>query len=333
MLDTPLNSQNHLAPNLRNTGQSNFRFEEYIREVSQQGLDIHGICVRQHNETLGQFHWWDGRRADINSCSKSVLSLALGMAIEEGHIDLDERIIDVLPDLAPENPSEHLAAITIRHLITMTPGYDGYILPGWQRDWVEDKDWAHYCLHHNVPNKPGERFLYNNASAILTSRAIQIRTGVKLLDWLKPRLFDPLEIPNPQWFICPLGYTSGTGGLFLNLEEMSRIGQLCLNYGKWNTQQLVPEQYIREATMRQVDTGDHPMRSGPDDMAGYGYFFWMTRDPQVFNAYGMYGQHIYVFRDLDAVVSVTAHLEREEMRQRAFDAMKKCVLPQLQVNI
>lgn len=332
-MESPINSQNHMAPNLQILQNKRFNFEEYVREVYQQGLDIHGICVRQHGEVLGQFHWWDGRRSDINSCSKSVLSLALGMAIKEGYIKLDEKIVDILRPLAPETPSEYLCEITIRHLVTMTPGFGRYILPGWQRDWEEDKDWAHYCLHQKVLNRPGEKFVYNNASAILTSRAIQTRTGEKLIDWLRPRLFDPLEIPNPQWFTCPLGYTSGTGGLFLNPEEMSRIGQLCLDNGKWKGTQLVPEDYVREATSRQVANDNHPMKSGPDDMAGYGYFFWMTRDPLTFDAYGMYGQHIYVFRELNAVVSVTAHLEREEMRQRAFEAIKKAIVPQLKENV
>ena len=323
----------HLAPNLVGGKSNTFGFEDYIRETAQCGLDIHGICVRQHDQILGQFHWWDGRRADINSCSKSVVSLALGMAIGEGFLGLDERIIDVLPQLAPAEPSENLRKITIRHLVTMTPGYAKNILPGWQRDWEPDRDWAHYCLHQTVTYAPGERFIYNNASAILTARAIQVRTGEKLVDWLRSRLFDPLEIPNPQWFTCPLGYTAGTGGLFLNLEEMSRIGQLCLNNGIWRGRQLVPEGYIREATSRQVSNEGHPMRSGPDDQAGYGYFFWMTRDPETFDAYGMYGQHIFVFRALDAVVTVSAHLEREEMRQRAFDALKKTVVPKLQERV
>ena len=332
MIKDPIDNKNHFAPNLQKEHIGGFRFEDYIREVSQQGLDIHGICVRQHNQVLGQFHWWDGRRADINSCSKSVLSLALGIAIGEGYIGLDERIIDVLSRLAPENPSENLSKITVRHLITMTPGYAGYILPGWQRDWELDKDWAHYCLHQEVVNCPGEKFIYNNASAILTARAIQERTGEKLVDWLKPRLFEPLNIPNPQWHTCPLGYTAGTGGLFLNIEEMSRIGQLCLDNGVWEGKQLVPTDYIRTATSRQVSNEGHPMCSGPDDQSGYGYFFWMTQDPNTFDAYGMYGQHIYVFRKLDAVVTVAAHLEREEMRQRSFDALKKTILPQLNAD-
>lgn len=323
----------HLAPNLIKNTENSFGFEEYIKEVSQQGLDIHGICVRQHNRVLGQFHWWDGRRADINSCSKSVLSLSLGIAIGEGYLSLDERIIDILPKAAPAEPSENLAKITIKHLLTMSGGYEKNILPGWQRDWVEDKDWAHYCLHQEVKYRPGEKFIYNNASAILVSRAVQERTGEKLVEWLKPRLFDPLGIPNPQWHTCPLGYTAGTGGLFLNLEEMSRIGQLCLHYGSWEGRQLVPEQYIKEATSFQISNAGHPMRSGPDDESGYGYFFWMTCDPNTIDAYGMYGQHIYIFRGLDAVVTVAAHLEREEMRQRAFDAIKKTIVPKLKENL
>lgn len=320
----------HFSPSMQKVQYDSFGFEEFIQHVHKEGLAIHGITVRQHNKVLGQFYWRDGRRQDIYSCSKSVLSLALGIAIKEGKLSLDERVVDIFPELVPENPSEYLQKITLRHCATMTPGYGDYILPGWLRDWEEDKDWVHYCMNHPIDHEPGTKFFYNNASPIFVSRTIQKRTGENLLNWLKPRLFDPLDIPNPQWFTDPLGYTVGAGNLFLNTEEMSRIGQLCLDYGKWNGQELVPEWYIKEATSCQVSTAGNTQDSGKDQQAGYGYFYWMTSRPDTFQAYGMYGQKIYVFRDLDAVVTVAAHLEITEMQQRETDAVIKIIVPKLE---
>lgn len=304
-------------------------FESFISEVSRYGLDIHGILVRQHNVIRNQFHWWDGRRDDIRSCSKSVLSLATGIAIAEGLLSLDERVIDIFPDETPSNPSEYLQEMRIQHLLTMSPGYGDNILHGLTRDWEEDKDWVHYALHQAIIYKPGTRFVYNNASAILVARAIQRRSGEPLLNWLKPRLFDPLNIPNPQWMTCPLGYTIGSGSLFLNLDEMSRIGQLCLNKGMWEGRRLVPAEYIEEATAFKISTEENPLHRTKDFVCGYGYFFWRAHDHDCYRAFGMYGQHIIVLPKHDSVVTIASHIEGDDNHQRLLDAVWNNIIPQL----
>lgn len=308
-------------------------FESFISEVSRYGLEVHGILVRQHNVIRNQFHWWDGRRDDIRSCSKSVLSLAAGIAIDEGLLSLDERAIDIFPDEAPDYPSEYLQEMRIRHLLTMTPGYGDYVLHGLVRDWEEDRDWVHYSLHHEIIYKPGTRFIYNNCSPIIIARAIQKRSGELLLNWLKPRLFNPLEIPNPQWFTCPLGYTVGAGGLFLNLDEMSRIGQLCLNKGIWKGNRLISEEYIEEATACQISTEGNPLRQTKDFVAGYGYFFWRGHDFDCYRAHGIYGQHIIILPEHDAVVTIAAHIEGDDNHQQLLDAVWNNIIPVLEEEL
>lgn len=302
-------------------------FAPFISETAKQGLDIHGVLVRQHNEINNQFLWWDGRRDNIHSCSKSVLSLAVGMAVEEGLLSLDEKILDIFPEEAPSNPSQYLQQLNVQHLLTMSAGYEKYILHGNTRDWLQDQDWVHYSLHQELVYQPGTVFVYNNCAPILASRVVQKKTGITLLEYLKPRLFDPLEIPNPQWFTCTLGYTLGAGGLFLNLEEMSRIGQLYLNKGVWSGCQLVPKWYIEEATKVQIETKGAPGRFLKDDIAGYGYFIWHCARDHAYRADGLYGQYIFVLPEQDAVITMASHCERNT--QGIIDAVWDTIVPQL----
>lgn len=299
----------------------------FVSESAKQGLAVHGVLVRQHNAAAGKFLWWDGRRDNIHSCSKSILSLAVGMAVEEGALSLDERVLDIFPQEAPRDPSPWLQRLEVRHLLTMSAGYDRYILHGNTRDWLEDKDWVHYSLHQPLAYEPGSVFVYNNCAPILASRAIQKRTGTTLLDYLKPRLFDPLEIPNPQWFTCPLGYTLGAGGLFLNLDEMSRVGQLFLNRGRWGDRQLVPAWYVDEAVKVQIETRQAPNRFLPDDIAGYGYFLWHCARDRAYRADGLYGQYIIMLPEQDAVIAIASHCERNT--QNLLDTVWETIVPEL----
>lgn len=299
----------------------------FIADVSRKGLDIHGVLIRRHDVVTDHFYWWDGRRDNIHSCSKSVLSLAMGMALEEGLLRLDERVADIFPEEAPEKRTERLQALQVRHLLTMSAGYDHLVLHGNQRDWLEDRDWVHYALHYPLKYDPGEKFVYNNCAPVLAARAIQKRAGTTLLEYLKPRLFDPLEIPNPQWMTCPLGYTLGVGGLFLNLEEMSRIGQVFLNEGMWKGKQLVPQSYMRAAAAVQIATGKDEKYGAADSQAGYGYWIWHCARDGAYRGEGIYGQLIIVLPKADAVIAVTAH--KEGCTQPILDSVWDTIVPQL----
>lgn len=299
----------------------------FIAGVSKSGLDIHGVLVRQHDEILDSFYWWDGRRDNIHSCSKSVLSLAVGMALGEGLLQLDERVIDIFPEEAPAEASEKLESLQVRHLLTMSAGYDHLVLHGNQRDWLEDKDWVHYALHYPLKYFPGTKFVYNNCAPILASRAIQKRAGTTLLEYLKPRLFEPLDIPNPQWMTCPMGYTLGVGGLFLNLDEMSRIGQLFLNKGAWKGRRLVSASYVEEAARKQIGTEEGCDHNKPDSAAGYGYWVWRCARDGAYRGEGIYGQFIIVLPWQDAVITIAAH--KEGSTQPILDCVWETIIPQL----
>lgn len=310
--------------------------EGFVQETIRKKLDLYHVVVRQHGEITGTFDWRENRRDNIHSVSKSFLSIAIGMAVDEGILRLDEKPAEIFQDRLPKHPCQNLLDMTVRDMIMMAAGHDKFILQGYSaaddrpiRDAIESDDWVKYALQFDVPYKPGTYWKYNNFGPFLASVIIQDRTGEKLNDWLKPRLFTPLGIQNPQWFESPDGYTLGCGGLHLSTEELSRFGQLLLDKGEWEGKQLVPAAWVEEATAFQISNKIEGKDSHPDDCAGYGYFFWRCSRDNAYCGHGYAGQRIIVLPEQDACVAVTAH---EFASGPVMDCVWNQIVPQLKEN-
>ena len=301
---------------------SAFSLSSFLKDAKKANLDIHAVCVRHDGKEVNSHHIWSQTREGIQSCTKSVVSLAAGIAVQEGLLSLNDRLTDIFPEYATEDPNDLWHTVRIRHLLTMTTGFQKDPLDQRFRNQIKE-DWVSYCMRQPLQNVPGTRFQYHNASAHLVARAIQKRCGMNLRDWLMPRLFEPLSIDNPQWYMDTTGFTYGGDGLFLTVEEMAKIGQLCLSDGVWEGQQLVPAAYLREATAKQVENAGNGLTYHKDDTAGYGYFFWIADEPGVFYASGSGGQMIYCFRELNTALTVTSHLEPFYQYQLMLDLIRK----------
>jgi CubicO group peptidase (beta-lactamase class C family) len=191
-------------------------------------------------------------------------------------------------------------------------------------------NWAKAFLAHPVPHKPGTHFQYNSMGTYMCSAIVQKVTGQTVLDYLTPRLFQPLGIEKPHWDASPQGISCGGWGLFLRTEDVAKFGQLYLQKGKWNGHQLVPEKWVAEATKYQVPNKDAPSGKGnkPDWQAGYGYQFWQSQH----NAYrgdGANGQLCIVMPDQDAVLAVTADTGN---MQNEINVVWDTLLPAFQQN-
>jgi CubicO group peptidase (beta-lactamase class C family) len=185
----------------------------------------------------------------------------------------------------------------VRDLLTMSTGHEN-------EPKVRDKtDWIREFLAHPVRYEPGSRFVYNTPATFMQSAIIQKITGQTALEYLKPRLFEPLGIEAPKWDTNPQGITLGGYGLFLRTEEIAKFGQLLLQKGKWYGRQLIPEDWVDLATSKQVSNGTNP---DSDWNQGYGFQFWRCRH-NVFRGDGKDGQFCVVMPDLDVVVVMTAN--------------------------
>lgn len=249
-------------------------------------------------------------RRNQYSASKSFTSAAVGIALGEGLLSLEERLVDAFPKEVPECAGENLQKATVRDLLTMGLGQGKGYLMGEQRPFLQEEDWVRYALSLPFEYAPREKFVYNNVGPYLAGVLVQRRAGCDLVNYLTPRLFAPMGIQRPTWETDPQGFTFGAGGLFLCISELLKFGRLLLQKGRWDGRQLVPEAYLQEAAKKQIENGEQ----------GYGYLFWRgERDS--FRADGKYGQYALVFPEEDAVICTNAELLDQ---RKLLDFLMEC---------
>ena len=290
---------------------------------------MHSFMIIRHGHVIAE-GWWKPEAADkphvLNSLSKSFTSTAVGLAIQAGKLSLDDPVLKFFPDDAPPDPSDNLKAMKVRDLLTMTCGQDK------EAKTTAGKPTVKQFLAQPVIYKPGTHFLYNTVGTYTLSAIITRVTGQTTLDYLKPRLFDPLGIENPRWDASPEGNSLGGYGLYLCTEDIAKFGLLYLQKGKWNDKQLIPEEWVEQATRRQVanEMEDHA-KIGVDWKQGYGFQFWRCTH-NAFRGDGAGGQFFVMMPDQDAVVAITANTgnmqgELNAIWDHLFPAFKDEPLP------
>lgn len=287
---------------------------------------LHGVMLLRHGHVVAE-GWWAPYDAAsphmLYSLSKSFTATAVGLAIAEGKLSLHDPVLKFFPDDAPAEPSANLKAMRVSDLLRMATGHQT------EPPRPADQSWVKAFLAHPVPFKPGTHFLYNTSATYMLSALLQKATGQTLLDYLKPRLFEPLGIAGPTWETSPQGISTGGYGLSVRTEDIAKFGQLYLQKGKWDGKQLVPEAWVAEATARQVANGSNP-RSDWDQ--GYGYQFWRSRHG-AYRGDGAFGQFCVVLPEQDAVLVVTAGVkDMQAVLDLAWDkllpAFKPAALPE-----
>ena len=228
-----------------------------------------------------------------HSMCKSITGMAIGLLIEEGKLSLDENIYDIFQkNLNPFNKIFR-PKVTVENLLTMTSGVTFN-----ESGIISGNDWLTSYLNSSITGTPGENFLYNSLNSYVLSAIVTERTGQTLTEYLEPRLFAPLGITHYFWETCPKGITKGGWGLFLCTEDMAKLGQLYLQKGKWNGQQIIPEFWV------EVSTAKH--KESIEGTFGYGYQLWMEERPGSFEFNGMLGQNVIIYPDLDMVIVTNA---------------------------
>ena len=282
-------------------GVSSADIRAYIEAADQQVNSMHSFMLVRHGYVVAE-GWWKPEAAEkphvMHSLSKSFTSTAVGLAVAEGKLSVDDLVLKFFPNDAPAEPSDKLKQMRVRDLLTMTSGQNEEA-----KVQTTAAPWVQTFLAHPVPHKPGTHFLYNSPGSHMLSAIVRKVTGETVLDYLRPRLFDPLGIENPEWPASPQGNTLGGWGLKVRTEDIAKFGQLYLQKGQWNGKQLVPAAWVEQATAKQVSNGSDPAR---DWDQGYGFQFWRCRH----NAYrgdGANGQFCLVLPEQDAVIAITAN--------------------------
>ena len=273
----------------------------FIEEVKDEDLGVYGIHVYKDGKTIAEYRFRSNDRENLCSASKTFTAVGVGIAEKEGLISIEDSVLSYFPEYR-RIAKEEAKDIKIVHLLQMTTGHSSQSIQGEKID-----DLVELFFKLEITNPIGKVFYYDEIGAYMLGRIIEKVSGCKtFLDYLKPRLFDYLEIDNPQWHTCKLGHTDCSGGLYLTTEEFSRIGILLMQKGVYKGKIIITEDFVERMHSSWIDT---QMKFDEETKQGYGYLVWKCTIPNSYRADGMYGQFCIVLEDYNAVITVTSHNE------------------------
>lgn len=309
-------------------GVSSAGLLNFVNAVETAKLNLHSLMVVRHGKVVAE-GWWapyaPALKHTLYSLSKSFTSSAIGMAVAEKKLTVDDKVVSFFPNDVPATVSPNLAAMRVKDLLMMATGHDKDSTGSLRSD--PDNNWVKAFLAQPVEHEPGTFFVYNSGATYMLSAIIQKVTGQKLLDYLKPRLFDPLGIEGADWETDPKGIATGGWGLRVRTEDIAKFGQLYLQKGLWNGKQLLPAAWIEDATKFQIQSkGGSRAKEENDWLQGYGYQFWRCRNG-AYRGDGAYGQYCIVLPKEDTVIAITS--ETADM-QGILDEVWKNILPAVQ---
>ena len=301
-------------------------------QAADTGIDaMHSVMLVRHGRVVAE-GWWGPYDATtphvLYSLSKSFTSTAVGLAVAEGKLSVNDEVLKFFPDDAPAEPSANLRAMRVRDLLRMSTGHQSEpSLFAPSDSSTRSASWVKRFLAHPVPFKPGTHFLYNTPATYMQSAIVQKVTGQTVLDYLQPRLFEPLGIGRPTWVTSPEGISAGGYGLSVRTEDIAKFGQLYLQKGMWNGKQIIPAAWVEEATALQTSNGSSP---ASDWDQGYAYQFWRSRHG--YRGDGAFGQYMLILPQYDAVVAITSGVRDMQavmtlVWDRLLPAMKESPLP------
>lgn len=300
---------------------------EFLQAMESKKIELHSIMLLRHGHVVAE-GWWSPFNPEqphmLFSLSKSFTSTAIGFAVAEQLLSLEDKVISFFPEDLPAEISANLALMDISHLLMMGTGHTMDTTLPMQNN--PDGNWVRGFLECTVDKEPGTYFLYNTGATYMLSAILHKVTGLSLLEYLEPRLFNPLDIRRPSWESCPRGINVGGFGLSVTTEDIAKFGQLYLQQGRWNNQQLVSQEWVAAATSKQISNGDGLVTSG-DWSQGYGYQFWQCRHG-LYRGDGAFGQFCIVMPEQDAVVAITSCTDdMQEVMNSVWDILLPAMKP------
>lgn len=269
----------------------------------ERHLGLYGIHL-YHDGEEAWFQFQSEERLNLHSASKTFLSVAVGICVDEKKLSLSDSALSYFPEFQ-ECASAGSEKITLRDLLHMSSGKENFWFSVTEKQYA---DWAGLFWKDPMKSEPGTKFYYSNACTYLLGRIVEKVTGKNVRDFLMPLLFGPLEIFNPQWNCCPMGHPLCATGLQLTTGELAKMGRLLLQKGNWEGRQIVSEAYVEQLQFDCISTKER--FEEPENAQGYGYQVWRCAYPGAYRLDGKYGQYSIVVPDKNAVVTITAHNEK-----------------------
>lgn len=283
-------------------------------------IEPHSLMLLRHGQVVAE-GWWSPYAPDhlqlLYSLSKSFTATALGLAVAEGLVGLDDTVLSWFPELDGDVTDPRSRAMLIHHLASMTSGHLEDTVA--RAEAMDPADLVRGFLLTPPDQEPGSIFAYNQPCTYTIAAIIARASGGSLTDYLRPRLLGPLGIGEVAWTRDDSGRDLGYSGLHATTDAIARLGQLYLRRGVWNGQRLLSEEWVQEATRRHVATS---VREPVDWQQGYGFQFWRSRHG--YRGDGAFGQFCVVLPEQDTVLAVTS--ATRDM-QAVLDAAWEHLLP------
>ena len=312
--------------------------ERFLDALENEHIDIHSFLMIRHGKLAVEGYWTPyspDKPYTLFSASKTFAAMGVGFAIQDGLLRTDDQVLlhfqEEVEAIGADNICENMKKVTIWNLLTMTVGFeeDPHDFPFEGRT-----DWIRNFLTARVPHVPGSKFVYSTHASYMLSALVQKVTGKTLWAYLQEKLFTPLGITGEWWEESPQHISVGGWGLMLVTEDYAKIGQFLLQNGKWNGQQLLDADWVREAVSCQVSNRENPTPNSmdaPDFQSGYGYQIWRLRKEDAYMASGGFGQYVMVFPKKDAVVAMTCGTHEdhlfENIWKELYPALKDDAIP------
>ncbi len=301
----------------------------FLDAMAKKPGELHSFMMVRHGSVIAE-GWWSPYAPELRhtmySMSKSFTSTAVGLAVLEGRLSVDDKVISFFPDELPDKIIDELAELRVKHLLSMAVGHG----PDSTRNVVREENWVRAFLAQPFQHAPGSVFHYNSAATYMCSAIVQKLAGKRIVDYLTPRLFEPLGIRGMTWETCPRGINTGGWGLSLQTEGLAKFGQLYLQQGEWKGRQLLPAKWVEEATTFKIQQPPPAKPARPQEqndwLQGYCYQFWRCQH-RAFRGDGAFGQFTVVMPEQDAVVIMTG--ESKDL-QGELDLVWRHLLPAMQ---
>jgi CubicO group peptidase (beta-lactamase class C family) len=295
----------------------------FLEEVKTRRMDMHSLMILRHGKVITEGWWYPyrtGYRHIMHSVSKTFTSTAIGFAIDEKLLTTEDKVISFFPDLLPPEVSPWLGELTVKHLLTMSVGQDpAPVFP------LDGGNWVQRFLATPIVHRPGTVFLYNSYASHVLSAIIRKVSGQTISDYLRTRLFEPLNITGVQWETDAQGNNTGGWGMRIRTEDMARLGLFYLQEGQWNGRQLLTKAWIKEAVALHIYQRDGlTLEEELHDnwVQGYGYQLWRCIN-NAYRADGANGQFIIVMPEQDAVVVITGNtVDTQQLLRLVFEHLQ-----------
>ena len=273
-------------------------FYNFKERIEKEHNLVEAVCLSSSEGIIFKEQFIPRNNRNIYSHSKSFTSLMVGIAIDEKKLTLDTRLVDVLKDEMDEVTYKRLYNIKVKHLLTMSSGFNKALLMGERRTSKAGyPDYLKFMLSHELVNEPGSKFCYSNGDTYLLGRMVAKAYNEDFIRLCNEKIFFPMDIGVPMWGVDPYGYCICASELCLSIEDMNKLGILFLNKGVYNGKRIVSKQYVKMCSQEQIKTE-------PNSWGNYSFQFWMTPQGDGYRADGAWGQITMIWPKHDLVFSI-----------------------------